>query len=95
MRLANKVAIVTGAGAGIGEAIAMRFAEEGARLVLADYKAEGIESLASKLKAEGKEAFAVQASGALTSWSTTRRTSPPRAWKTQLSKIGSAFLGST
>jgi NAD(P)-dependent dehydrogenase (short-subunit alcohol dehydrogenase family) len=57
MRLANKVAIVTGAGAGIGEAIAMRFAEEGARLVLADYKAEGINALAAKLK----EAVAVQA----------------------------------
>jgi NAD(P)-dependent dehydrogenase (short-subunit alcohol dehydrogenase family) len=57
MRLANKVAIVTGAGAGIGEAIAIRFAEEGARLVLADYKPAGIEALASRLK----DAVAVQA----------------------------------
>ncbi|MEX2261636.1 MAG: SDR family oxidoreductase [Bryobacteraceae bacterium] len=40
MRLRDKVAVVTGAGAGIGEAIALRFAEEGARLVLADI-AEG------------------------------------------------------
>jgi NAD(P)-dependent dehydrogenase (short-subunit alcohol dehydrogenase family) len=61
MRLANKVAIITGAGAGIGEAIAMRFAEEGARVVLADYRAEGIEALAAKLNAAGKEAVAAQA----------------------------------
>jgi NAD(P)-dependent dehydrogenase (short-subunit alcohol dehydrogenase family) len=36
MRLENKVAIITGVGTGIGEAIALRFAEEGARLVLND-----------------------------------------------------------
>jgi NAD(P)-dependent dehydrogenase (short-subunit alcohol dehydrogenase family) len=36
MRLKDKVAIVTGAGAGIGAAVAVRFAEEGARLVLND-----------------------------------------------------------
>lgn len=61
MRLANKVAIVTGAGAGIGEAIAMRFAEEGARLVLADYNPAGVNALAGRLKADGKDALAVQA----------------------------------
>jgi NAD(P)-dependent dehydrogenase (short-subunit alcohol dehydrogenase family) len=61
MRLANKIAIVTGSGAGIGEAIATRFAEEGARLVLADYRLEGIEALAAKLTAMGKDAVAVQA----------------------------------
>jgi len=36
VRLGNKTAIITGIGAGIGEAIAVRFAEEGARLVLND-----------------------------------------------------------
>jgi NAD(P)-dependent dehydrogenase (short-subunit alcohol dehydrogenase family) len=36
MKLANKVAIVTGAGAGIGQATALLFASEGARVVVAD-----------------------------------------------------------
>ena len=36
MRLKDKVAIVTGAGRGIGEGIALRFAEEGAKLIIND-----------------------------------------------------------
>ena len=49
MRLSNKVAIVTGAGAGIGEAIAVRFAEEGAAVVLADLNAAGAQSVADRI----------------------------------------------
>lgn len=40
MRLQDKVAIITGAGQGIGEAYAIRFAQEGARVVVADVNAE-------------------------------------------------------
>ena len=41
MRLENKVAIVTGGASGIGRACALKFAEDGARVVIADTDAEG------------------------------------------------------
>ena len=44
MRFENKVVIVTGAASGIGFATAMRFAEEGARLVLVDRNSEQLQS---------------------------------------------------
>ncbi len=56
MRLRGKVAILTGIGAGIGEAIAVRFAEEGARLILNDiHESNGLGTL-EKVRAAGAEA---------------------------------------
>jgi 3-oxoacyl-[acyl-carrier protein] reductase len=49
MRLANKVAIITGAGHGIGKAYARKFAEEGAHVVIADVDATGGEAVAKAL----------------------------------------------
>ena len=58
MKLDGKVAIVTGAGSGIGEATAMRFAEEGARLVVNDLNQDYLESTRSSLPGEGHETVA-------------------------------------
>src|SRR5258706_1201043 len=58
MRLKNKVAIVTGAGSGFGEAIARRFAEEGARVVVNDIAADAAERVANDIAARGGEASA-------------------------------------
>jgi NAD(P)-dependent dehydrogenase (short-subunit alcohol dehydrogenase family) len=57
-RLAGKVAIVTGAGTGIGEAIALKFAREGARFVLAGLPGDPVKEVASQIRNEGGEAIA-------------------------------------
>ena len=52
--------MVTGAGRGIGEATARRFAREGARVCLTDVGAEGVTTTARQLVEEGMDAFAVR-----------------------------------
>ncbi|HEY7164781.1 MAG TPA: glucose 1-dehydrogenase [Candidatus Binatia bacterium] len=57
MRLANKVAIITGAGHGIGKAYARKFAQEGASVVIADVDAKSGESVAKALLDSGLSAW--------------------------------------
>ena len=57
MRLKDKVAVITGAASGFGEGMARRFAEEGARVVVADLNARGAERVASEI---GKAAIWTQ-----------------------------------
>ncbi len=59
MRLENKVAVVTGAGRGIGRAIAMRLAEEGAKVVVSDIEASFAESVTRRITDAGGEAVAM------------------------------------
>lgn len=59
MRLAGKIAVVTGGGRGIGEAVATRLAAEGARCVLAGRNAADLEAVADAVRAAGGEALAI------------------------------------
>ena len=57
MRLADKIAIITGAGSGIGRASAIRFAKEGAKVVVADIDEAGGEETVLTIKSDGGEAL--------------------------------------
>lgn len=61
MRLENKVALITGAGSGIGRATAELFAKEGAQVVVADYNAESGRLTASSIEDKGGQAIFVEA----------------------------------
>lgn len=60
MRLENRVAIVTGSGTGIGEATAIRMAEEGARVVVSDYDAKHGEDTVDSIRSSGGDAVFVE-----------------------------------
>jgi 3-hydroxybutyrate dehydrogenase len=59
MKLKNKSAIITGAASGIGKAIAMRFAREGAKVAIADLHKEAADATAKEIRAGKGIALAV------------------------------------
>ncbi len=60
MRLQNQVAIVTGAGRGIGRGIALRLAEEGAAVTIADVAGESAQQTAQMVRTLGSRAVALE-----------------------------------
>jgi NAD(P)-dependent dehydrogenase (short-subunit alcohol dehydrogenase family) len=60
MRLKDKVAIVTGGGTGIGKAISLRFAQEGAKVVAAGLDSPPLEEVVRQIEAAGGEGLALR-----------------------------------
>ncbi|GAK39047.1 glucose 1-dehydrogenase [Paenibacillus urinalis] len=57
MKLQDKVAIVTGAGSGMGKAIASLYAQEGAKVIVADINQDSVNAVVAEIKANGGEAL--------------------------------------
>ncbi|MDY8094009.1 SDR family oxidoreductase [Paenibacillus polymyxa] len=57
-KIVGKVAVITGASGGLGKYIALRFAEEGAKLALCDINAEGLNETTELCKSKGADVFA-------------------------------------
>jgi acetoin reductase-like protein len=60
LRLSNKIALVTGGGQGIGRAISLRLAEEGAHVAIADLNLEAAQSVAKEVERLGRKAYPLQ-----------------------------------
>ncbi len=60
-RLEEKVAIITGAASGMGKAMALLFANEGAKVIVSDINQSGIDAVAQEIAAAGRTALGVVA----------------------------------
>lgn len=65
MRLQDKVAVVTGAGSGMGKAIAVLYAKEGAKVVVSDINVDAANITVEEIKSNGGNAIAIMANVAL------------------------------
>ncbi|KYC94316.1 3-oxoacyl-[acyl-carrier protein] reductase [Heyndrickxia sporothermodurans] len=61
MELSNKIAVITGAGSGIGRASSLKLASEGATVVLVDFNKETGEETLKQVKQQGGEGIFIQA----------------------------------
>jgi NAD(P)-dependent dehydrogenase (short-subunit alcohol dehydrogenase family) len=61
MKLANKIALITGAGSGMGRAAAQLFAKEGAKVAVIDVNRDSADDTVERIKSEGGNAFAFKA----------------------------------
>jgi|SRR5690625_1758540 len=64
-RLQDKVAIITGSAAGIGKSIALRYADEGAKVVIADYNEEALQQTVEELTSAGHESHGIKVNVAI------------------------------
>lgn len=81
-RLAGKVALVTGAGSGLGEATAKRFAQEGATVVVSDINSDAVQGVADAILQEGGVAQAV-----------TQDVTDEECWQTIVQEIAHEYGG--
>lgn len=59
-RLQDKVAIITGSGAGIGKTIALSYAKEGAKVVIVDFNEEALKATVKEIQDTGREALGLK-----------------------------------